>query len=126
MVERGWEGKEAGNRKSDRDESEHGRGGQRADDAPTVTNPQTFQVENISLIWESISPSPHTKAAQVICSINVNVIMCCWHCKELAVGKENEDHSGFTWSHTLAPNAQPEAGYWPKLLILVPSSVTWR
>ena len=39
----GWEGlgrgEETGNRKSDRDESDHGRGGQRADDAHTVTNP---------------------------------------------------------------------------------------
>ena len=50
------------------------------------------------------SSPPHIKVAQRICSINVDVIMCCWHGKDLAIGKEN--HSGSTWSHMLAPNAQ--------------------
>lgn len=57
MVQTRWENQEVRNRKSNRNESEHGRGWQRADDAHTVTNPQAFQVENVNPVWEPISPN---------------------------------------------------------------------
>lgn len=47
------------------------RGWQRADDAHTVANPQTFQVENVSLTWGPTSPLPKIKAAGVTGSMNV-------------------------------------------------------
>lgn len=63
---------EAPNRKRDRDESENEREWQRAGDAHTVANPQTSQVENVSLIWGATSPVPKIKVAGVTGSMNVH------------------------------------------------------
>lgn len=61
-----------------------------------------------------------------MCRVHVDAIMGCLHCKELKIGKENENHSSSSWSHTLTPSAGAEAGYQLTLLSLVSSPVKWR